>query len=78
MKEFQKLKNHMAIVVDEYGGVDGLVTLEDVIENYGEIAKHSIHAKSLGFFHPTLKKELNFDSELPDYFEEVLNKWRRY
>lgn len=46
LKEFRDSHNHMAIVVDEYGGVSGLLTIEDVLEEIvGEIDDEYDHAE---------------------------------
>lgn len=49
------------------------------VENCFELMpRQALHAHSLGFLHPTLKKEVYFETELPDDFASVLKKWRGY
>jgi 23S rRNA pseudouridine1911/1915/1917 synthase len=68
----------------EYGGdqiVKGTISqkYKAFIENcFDLIPGQALHAKTLGFDHPRTNERLQFDSELPDGFVQILNKWRSY
>lgn len=42
------------------------------------LPRQALHAKTLGFMHPTTKEFMRFDSELPQDIEQCLEKWRNY
>jgi len=69
---------------DTYGGdkiVKGTVFAKyrQFVDNCFTICKRqALHAKTLGFIHPTTKKEMFFKTELPDDMKEVIEKWRSY
>jgi CBS domain containing-hemolysin-like protein len=58
LEEFRKLKRHMAIVLDEYGSVCGLVTLEDIVEELDENHYRIAGAYSLAEFNESFQCEL--------------------
>ncbi len=49
------------------------------IKNVFEILpRQALHAHTLGFIHPTTKKEMHFESPMPTDMQEALEKWRNY
>jgi 23S rRNA pseudouridine1911/1915/1917 synthase len=49
------------------------------VENcFAFIPRQALHAKTLGFIHPTSKEYVHFETALPKDFIEVLDKWRNY
>ena len=63
LEEFQKAKIHMAIVVDEYGGTSGIVTLEDILEEIvGDITDEFDEEEK--FFTRVNEKTFLFDAKV--------------
>lgn len=69
---------------EKYGGTEilkGLPTqkYKQYIQNcFALCPRQVLHAKTLGFVHPTTGKEMFFDSEWPEDFTNLINKWRSY
>lgn len=84
IRAHMKYIGHPLFNDNEYGG-DSIVkgttstSYRRFIENCFELLPgQALHAKTLGFQHPVSGKYLQFDSELPEGFNTVLNKWRTY
>ncbi len=70
LKEFQEKKIHLAIVVDEYGGTEGIVTMEDILEEVvGEITDESDEAEE--FYRRIDARTVVFDGKtlLNDFYK---------
>jgi len=49
------------------------------VENCFELMpRQALHAQTLGFIHPTSRKQVHFEAPLPDDFRMVLEKWQKY
>lgn len=69
---------------DRYGGnqiLKGTIFAKyrQYIDNCFKILpRQALHAKTLGFTHPTTKERVFFDSEIPEDMNNLIEKWRRY
>ena len=69
---------------EEYGGDKILkgttfTKYKQFVQNCFSICnRQALHAKSLQFSHPSTNEDMKFDSELPEDFDILLNKWRKY
>jgi 23S rRNA pseudouridine1911/1915/1917 synthase len=49
------------------------------VQNVFEVLpRHALHAHTLGFIHPTTKKEMYFESPMPKDMQEASERWRKY
>ena len=68
----------------EYGGdkiLKGIKTSKYqkfILNNFNLLNGQALHAKTLGFEHPKTGKKMMFNSQLPEYFELVLKRFREY
>ena len=68
----------------EYGGdkiLKGIQTSKYqkfILNNFNLLKGQALHAKTLGFEHPETGKKMMFNSQLPEYFELVLKRFREY
>ncbi|MDE3234677.1 MAG: RluA family pseudouridine synthase [Bacteroidota bacterium] len=68
----------------EYGGdriLKGTIytKYKQFVDNCFEVCPRcALHAKTLGFVHPKTKKEIFFDTALPDDMQQLIDKWKRY
>jgi magnesium and cobalt transporter len=71
LKEFRASRNHIAIVVDEYGGVAGMVTIEDVLEQIvGEIEdEHDVEEDAYIFEHRNEEYTVKAITPIEDFNE---------
>ena len=77
-------RSHPLFNDPEYGG-DKIIRgttftrYKQFVQNcFGLLPGQALHAKTLGFVHPSTGKEVTFEADLPSGFENVLLKWRTY
>lgn len=75
---------HPLFADDTYGGMEILrgersASYKAYIQNCFKLCpRQALHARTLGFIHPRTGKQMDFNSEWPDDFSALIDKWRKY
>lgn len=75
---------HPLFADERYGGMEILrgersSSYKAFVQNcFSLCPRQALHARTLGFVHPTTKKQMDFTSELPDDLRSLIDKWRAY
>ncbi len=84
IRAHMKYVRHPLFNDDTYGG-DQIIKgttyskYKQFVQNCFKILpRQALHAKTLGFIHPTTKKLIQFDSKIPEDMQSVIDKWKAY
>lgn len=75
---------HPLFCDERYGGMEILRgertgSYRQFVQNCFKLCpRQALHAKTLGFVHPITKEQMDFDSEWPEDFAALIDKWRKY
>jgi len=75
---------HPLFCDERYGGTEILRgertgSYRQFVQNCFKLCpRQALHAKTLGFVHPVTKEQMDFDSEWPEDFAALIDKWRKY
>lgn len=75
---------HPLFCDERYGGTDILRgertgSYRQFVQNCFKLCpRQALHAKTLGFVHPATREQMDFDSEWPEDFAALIDKWRKY
>lgn len=75
---------HPLFCDERYGGMEILRgertgSYRQFVQNCFKLCpRQALHAKTLGFVHPVTKEQMDFDSEWPEDFAALIDKWRKY
>jgi 23S rRNA pseudouridine1911/1915/1917 synthase len=84
IRAHMKSIGHPLFADEIYGGMEILrgqrsSTYKAFVQNCFKICpRQALHARTLGFVHPRTKKQMDFTSEWPDDFQQLIEKWRNY